>query len=141
VDVAARKVLVKSPSLRGGHNLVRHLDEYLVNSSPAGDLVRVSLDTGARRIPIGRTPAVREKMRIAFARYNAQRQVGRLIKRLAPSSRPFFLRGLAVNGARVFIGTSPAGVVEFDLSMGVVVSLWFFSSNVRESVHGLCVLD
>lgn len=141
VDLEDEIIVAQDESLRGGHNVVPYLDELLVNSSRTGRLIRVSPTGVCTSISLHRDPRLARFMRPKLMWYHALSLAGRVFPRAAPASRPLFLRGLAVEGARAYLGTSPAGVIEVDLLSDSVLNWWFFSSNVRECVHGLCIAD
>jgi hypothetical protein len=142
VELEGMKIIAHHESLRGAHNVVPHGDELLVNSSRDGRLVRVSLTTGdCKAISLRQDPRLDRIVRRALMRFHFLRRLGRVFPRVTPLSRPFFVRGLVVDGDRAYVGTSPAGIIELDLLTNTVSNWWFFSTDVRECVHGLCLAE
>lgn len=133
-------VVARDPSLKGGHNL--RVDDaghaYISHTVNRGVLV-FDLRSGARlrRIGFAEAPAVRRLAR----RHDLVYRVRRFLERrgLHPDTppRPVFVRGLARHDGRLFVGISPATILQLDEASGAVVDAYVHSRDVRVCVHGL----
>jgi hypothetical protein len=140
VDLEAARVLVRDPALRGGHNLELGDDGLAVVNDTLGATVRV-YDLAAGRLV--RAINLRD---FAWVRALESRtreglimRAARRIARRPASARPLFVRGLVLDGARAFIGLSPASIVCLDWRRGVVLDTFQYSDDVRCCVHGLAL--
>nr|BAL58299.1 hypothetical protein HGMM_F55G01C27 [uncultured Chloroflexota bacterium] len=52
---------------------------------------------------------------------------------------PFFLRGMAAVDTHLFVGLSPATIVELDLESGRLVDFFNYSPDLAHTIHGLAV--
>lgn len=140
-------ILVRSPNLIGAHNLTMlstncvavsatKRKRILIYELPSGELIR--------DLPLLKYRAVRSKwLRTSpgfFANYGMNRL--RTILRLKPRyiSPPIFVRGLFHHESTLFIGISPATLLQIDMATGRLLDHYSYSSNANVCVHGLVVL-
>lgn len=139
VDLDAGRVVVRHPSLVGAHDLVITEDGKVIVDDTRGAQVRwFDLADGrlVRSIDLRRFDWVRDLERSA----GAPGRVGRLVRRRLGRpvvSRPLFIRGLARRAARLFVGMSPAAIIEIDEASGAFMSGYQHSRDVNDCVHGL----
>jgi hypothetical protein len=55
--------------------------------------------------------------------------------------RPLFARGLDIAGDSMFVGLSPASIIELDITSGRFVAGFRYGNEVGMCVHGLKVVD
>lgn len=144
VNLTTEEVVLRHERLQGGHNLVIGDDGLAVVSDSFGKAVRFyDLDTGQLRRTIDLTDYawVRDLIRWEIPRYwgkEVLRKVGMIESSIA---KPLFVRGLVRQGDTLFIGVSPASILQIDVSTGVLVDAYQYSSDVHVCIHGLAVLD
>ncbi|WP_263785478.1 hypothetical protein [Salinibacter grassmerensis] len=56
-------------------------------------------------------------------------------------AEPLFVRGLARREDTLFIGVSPASILQVDVKTGALVDAYQYSSNVHACIHGLAALN
>jgi hypothetical protein len=56
-------------------------------------------------------------------------------------AKPLFVQGLARREDTLFIGVSPAAILQVDVATGALVDAYQYSSNVHACIHGLAVLN
>ena len=56
-------------------------------------------------------------------------------------AKKLFWRGLDVSENSVFVGTSPAAILEFEKGSYRYLNYYQYSDDVREAIHGVCVAD
>ncbi len=136
-------IVVRDKALKGSHNLV--VDESglaFVNQTVDRAVCQFDLRTGERRrkIRFADDPVVRRLAR----RHDVVFSVRKFLERrgLHPASppRPLFVRGLVRRRGRLFVGVSPATILELDEGTGRVVDHYVDSRDVRACVHGLEVV-
>ncbi len=141
-DLDAGRVLVRHEALRKAHNLVITDDGLVIVNHTRGRTMRFfDLATGElrRTIDLMAFPWVRDLERSVervsrLSRALRRRGIGGPIV-----ARPLFVRGLARTGGRLYVGLSPASILEIDEASGELVDAYQHSTNVREAVHGLHV--
>ena len=144
VNLDREELVLQDPALRGGHNIVIRDDDTLIANGTYGRTVRFyDLRTGGLKqvidltaFPIIRTLLDRQNLIYTWRRL---RHKVRLYPHTPP--RPLFVRGLSPVGRWLFVGVSPAAVLQLDLSQGDLVDFFQYSSNVYVCVHGLCAVD
>lgn len=141
VDLDAGRVVVRHRSLIGAHDLVITEDGLVIVDDTRGAQVRwFDLADGrfVRSIDVRRFSWVRELERSA----GAPGRIGRLARRWLGrpvASRPLFVRGLARAAGRLYVGLSPAAIIEIDEASGAFVTGYQHSRDVNDCVHGLYV--
>lgn len=136
------RVIVKDKGLRGSHNLV--IDEeglaWVSHTVHRGVLAYdLSQGTRARRISFGDAKAVRRIARLPDLGFRVQKRLASWGLRPHTPPRPVFVRGLFHHGEHVFVGISPATILQIDRNSGDVVDHFTYSRDVNACVHGLAV--
>lgn len=143
-NLTTEEVVLRHERLQGGHNLVIGDDGIAIVNDSFGKAVRFyDLDAGQLRRTIDLTDYewVRDLIRWEIPAYwgkEAFRKVGGIESSVA---KPLFVRGLVRRGDTLFIGISPASVLQVDVATGALVDAYQYSSNVHVCIHGLAVLD
>lgn len=107
--------------IRGKHNFYEYEDYTLLNDTKHEALLKFKPNGKPdRKVPIP-------------ARQDIQSQ--------GSISRNNFLRGMARNGNKVYIGSTPARIMELDLDSHQVTNEIRLSDNVRYCIHGLEILE
>jgi hypothetical protein len=143
-NLTTEEVVLRHEQLQGGHNLLIGDDGIAIVNDSFGKAVRFyDLDTGQLRRTIDLTDYewVRDLIRWEVPKYwgkEALRKVGGIGGSVA---KPLFVRGLVRRGDALFIGISPASVLQVNVTTGALVDAYQYSSNVHVCIHGLAVLD
>lgn len=122
-DVTHDRIVVEDLEAEGSHNLVSDGSRWLISDS-RGKGVRVYEDGKLVR-------------KLAFLDYPRIRAIHDAALEANPEQRVLFVRGMQLVGNRLFVGFSPATIVEFDYASGALVDLYSHSTKVRDCVHGL----
>jgi hypothetical protein len=56
-------------------------------------------------------------------------------------AKPLFVQGLARREDTLFIGVSPASILQVNVTTGALVDTYQYSSNVHACIYGLAVLN
>src|SRR5262249_34074575 len=140
VDLAAGQVVVRDAELRGGHNLVITKEGVAIANDSLGGTVRV-YDLKERKlvraIDLRAFPWLRGLERQTDE--GMIKRAARWLARRPLSSRSIFLRGLAIDGERAFVGMTPAAVVCLDWERGTFIDAFQYSRDVRCCIHGLAL--
>ncbi|MFH0945721.1 MAG: hypothetical protein V2A76_11030 [Planctomycetota bacterium] len=133
-------VVVEDRMLKGGHNLLIDPEGHALVSHTLGrGVLQYDLRTGKqeRRFAFGAAPAVRSLVRTHDLVYAAKRFLAK--RRLLPHTppRPVFVRGLARHGGFLFVGISPATILQIEEKSGELVDLFTYDRRVAACVHGL----
>lgn len=122
-NVTRDRIEVDDLQAEGSHNLVSDGRRWLISDS-RGKGVRIYADGElVRRIDFLEHPRIK-------AIHDAAREAN-------PEQRVLFVRGMQLVGNRLFVGFSPATIVEFEYSSGTLVDLFQYSTRVKDCVHGL----
>lgn len=136
------RIVIKDQELRRAHNLTLLNDDVVMINDTTRSAVRFyHLDTGRceRVLSMRRSVRMWRVMAEPIAR-RVSEAVFRPTRRKA--GRLGFQRGLALqDGRRLFVGISPATIVEVDLSTGRVVDACRYSTDANVAVHGLAVVS
>lgn len=141
-DLDAGRVVVRHPTLRGAHDLLPMADGTIAVNDTRGAQVRFFvLDRAGggrlvRSIDLRAIGWVRALAAGARTPGRAARVTRRVLQRPV-AARPLFVRGLATGQGRLYVGLSPASVLELDLATGDLVSAYQHSAHVAEAVHGI----
>ena len=144
VDLTNGEVVVQDEALQGGHNLLITPGGTALTNDTYGRAVCVfDLARGhrVRRIDLTRYEWVRALIRPhvpSYWRGEAARKVGWKEDSIA---RPLFARGLVRYGKSLFVGVSPASILQIDWTTGALVDAYCYSTDVRVCVHGLETMD
>ncbi|MFB6097516.1 MAG: hypothetical protein ABEK84_00060, partial [Salinibacter sp.] len=143
-NLTTEDIVLRHERLQGGHNLVIGDDGVAIVNDSFGKAVRFyDLDAGGLRRTIDLTDYkwVRDLIRWEIPGYwgkEALRKIGVIESSVA---KPLFVRGLVRRGDTLFIGISPASILQVDLTTGALVDAYQYSSDVHVCIHGLAVLD
>jgi hypothetical protein len=135
-------VVVRDKGIRRGHNLL--MDGHgraLVNDTSKRHVYGFDLASGERisevdlmaLAPVARLARWRDPVRRAKL---ALHRLGWLA--LAPP-KPIFARGLARSGSSLFVGISPATILQIDEASGRLVDHFTFDRRVHACIHGIAV--
>ena len=53
---------------------------------------------------------------------------------------PYFVRGLDIYNGHIFVGISPATILEFDMDTKQLRGVFTYSQNLAHCIHGLKVV-
>ena len=143
-NLTTDEVVLRHERLQGGHNLVIGDDGIAIVNDSFGKAVRFyDLDAGQLRRTIDLTDYewVRDLIRWEVPAYwgkEALRKIGGVEGSVA---KPLFVRGLVRRGDTLFIGVSPASILQVDVTTGTLVDAYQYASDVHVCIHGLAVLD
>jgi hypothetical protein len=144
VDLTRGTVVVRDEALQGGHNLRITPEGTALTNDTYGRAVCVfDLDQGERlrTIDLTRYEWVRALIRPHIPAYWRE-EVGRKIGWNEDSiARPLFVRGLTRHGDHLFVGVSPASILQVNWTTGELVDAYCYSTDVRVCIHGLEVMD
>jgi hypothetical protein len=141
-DLDAGTVVVRDGALRNGHNLVVREDGVaIVNETMRGTVRFYDLRSGklVRTLRLRDHRWVRDHIRRHALVHGLRTRFARLGLVGRPPARPLFVRGLDRHAGRVFVGISPAAIVEIDEESGRLEGAFRHSADVRQAVHGLRV--
>ncbi len=137
------EVVIRDDALRGGHNLVVLEDGTAFINGTRGHCVHI-YDLAERA----------HRQTIDLMTFSWVRDLTRWYDRIAPLTRGFsrlgirqlkislprFVRGLDLDGDRLFVGMSPASILCLDWRRGELVEAFNYSRDIRACIHGLKVL-
>ena len=130
--------------LRGGHNLVIRGGGIAIVNDSFGKAVRFyDLKAGQLRRTIDITEyewtcdLIRGEVPMYWGK-EALRKIGGIEGSVA---KPLFVQGLARREDTLFIGVSPASILQVNVTTGALVDTYQYSSNVHACIHGLAVLN
>jgi hypothetical protein len=136
------EVVVRDKGIRRGHNLL--IDESglaLVNDTSKRHVYGFDLKSG-RRVseidlmefaPVARLARFRDPVRDLKLSLHKRGWLA-----VAPP-KPIFVRGLARHGGSLFVGLSPATILEIDESSGRLLDHFTFDRRVHACIHGIAV--
>jgi hypothetical protein len=129
-DLTEGRVLVKDPALERGHNLVVLDDGTLVSVDTHGRTVRFYDPADGSLVHV-----------VDLMAFPWMKELRRSVKQgpAAALAKPLFTRGLAVVGAELLVGTSPASILRVDWRTSTIVDTHQYSDDVRVAIHGLTV--
>lgn len=140
VDLTEGRLVFSNESLEGAHNLeITEGGTAIVNDTWGRAVRFYDLETGSllRTIDLTRYAWVRKLIRWKTPVYWA-REIGRKLGMTGGSvARPLFVRGLLRRAPMLFVGISPASILQIDERTGELVDAYRYSRDVRECIHGL----
>lgn len=143
VDLTRPEVVLRHQGLEGAHNLTV-TDEGLaiVNDTWGGAVRFYDLDQGAlvRSIDLTKYRWVRRLIRWKVPAYWGKEVTKKVGLTEGSVAKPLFVRGLVQWGDMLFVGVSPAAILQIDWTSGALVDAYRYSSDVHVCVHGLEVL-
>lgn len=143
-NLTDEEVVIRHDKLQGGHNLEIVDDDLAIVNDSFGKAVRFyDLERGTLRhsIDLTRYRWVRDLIRWKIPPYwakEAARKVGLIEDSVA---KPLFVRGLVRRGDTLFVGVSPAAILQIDWTTGELEDAYQYSSDVHVCVHGLEVIE
>jgi hypothetical protein len=140
LNLDRNEVVFQHAGLKGGHNLLILDDGTAITSGSTNHaIVTWDLATGKRRgaVRLDSFPWVRRLARRHQLRANGAKVLKRLGLPSWRSAQPLFVRGMKLHGDRLFVGVSPASILEIDWPRGELVDAFCYSHDVRVCVHGL----
>lgn len=143
-DLTNGEVVLRHEHLQGGHNLNIGDDGFAIVNDSFGKAVRFyDLDAGELRRTIDLTDYqwVRDLIRWEIPAYwgkEVLRKVGLMESSVA---KPLFVRGLVRRGDMLFVGVSPAAILQINWTTGELVDAYQYSSDVHVCIHGLSAME
>jgi len=140
VNLDEPAILISDRRLKGAHNLIVDPRGFAWVSDTLGrGVLHFDLRSGEppRKLGFGEAPEVRALVRGHDRVYALKRILARF--RLHPHAppRPAFARGLARHGGSLFVGISPATILQLDETTGALIDLYTDSHDVAACIHGL----
>lgn len=140
VNLEQDRIVIEDRQLKGGHNLlISPQGTAWVSHTLGRGVLQFDLRRGQRerRLAFGDAPAVRSLVRTADLVYAAKRFLAK--RRLLPHTppRPVFVRGLARHGGFLFVGISPATILQIEEKSGELVDHFTYDRRVAACIHGL----
>lgn len=141
VNLTEDRVALRHEGLQGAHNLKIVGNTALVNDTFGRAVQFFDLETGERTRSIDLTQYqwVRALIRWQIPSYWGRELATRMGVMEDVVARPLFVRGLALEGDFLFVGVSPAAILQIDRRSGALVDAYQFSDDVHVCVHGLDV--
>lgn len=144
VNLTTEEIVLRHERLQGGHNLVIGDDGVAIVNDSFGKAVRFyDLNAGALRRTIDLTDYkwVRDLIRWEIPAYWWKEALGKIGVIESSVAKPLFVRGLVRRGDTLFIGISPASILEIDVTTGALVDAYQYSSDVHVCIHGLALVE
>lgn len=144
VDLTRGDVVLRDEGLQGAHNLIVTDEGLAIVNDTWGQAVRFyDLDRGSlqRSIDLTRYRWVRQLIRWDIPAYWAK-EVAQWMGLIDDSvAKPLFVRGLVRRGDSLFVGVSPAAILQIDWTSGELVDAYRYSSDVHVCIHGLDMME
>ncbi|MFG0320252.1 MAG: hypothetical protein ACF8XB_23465 [Planctomycetota bacterium JB042] len=143
-DLDRDRIAARDKALKGSHNLTRGEDGNVrVSHTVDRGVATFDLAEGRRvgRLSFADDAGVRRLLRGADRVYKVRKWLEKRGLHTRTPPRPAFVRGLACRGGRLFVGISPATILEIDEASGEVVDRFTYSRDVKCCVHGLEVAE
>ncbi len=159
VNLRTGDVVLHEPVLlRGAHNLViDDQEEYLfINNTfhRAVHIYRLEDMQLCQTIKLTDFPAIMEIAKDELLSSSSiwpflsklnRGVVRRVVEKLGFSRKipamPLFVRGLALHDEYIFIGVSPASILQFHWQTGQLIDQYQYADDVRATIHGLYIPD
>jgi hypothetical protein len=143
VDLTNRAVVLQDERLSGAHNLTITEEGIAIVNDTWGATVRfydLNQGTLCRSIDLTQYKWVRRLIRWQIPTYWGK-ELARKIGLIGMSvAKPLFVRGLVRRGDKLFVGLSPAAILQIDWTSGELLDAYQYSSDVHVCVHGLEVM-
>lgn len=143
VNLTDGEVTVRHDGLEGAHNLRITGDGTALVNDTWGRAVRFyDLRTGnlLRTIDLTRYRWVRKLMRWKTPPYWGRELARKIGLREHSIARPLFVRGLVKQGPNLFVGLSPAAILQIDYRSEELIDAYQYSTDVNECIHGLEII-
>lgn len=142
VNLSRGEVVLQDPRLKGGHNLSIDPHGAIIVNDTRRHYVRIyDRQSGeqTQEIDLMAYEWVSRMLRWHLRTIGLRKFLGRYgFPRLA-RSEPLFVRGLQLVGDTLFVGASPAMVLQIERKSGRLIDAWSFSRDLDSCVHGLWV--
>jgi len=143
INLTDERVAIHDERLMGAHNLrIEDDGTVLINDTYGRAIQFFDLETGERDRSIDLTQYrwVRNLIRGHLSGYWGRRVAIRLGIMEDVVARPLFVRGLMSFGKYLFVGVSPAAILQIDRTTGDLVDAYQYADDIRVCVHGLDVI-
>jgi len=144
LDLTRKQIALRHDGLQGAHNLKITTDGVAIVNDTTGRAVRFfNLNDGRRirTIDLTRYQWVRSLIRWQIPSYWGRELATRAGFMDDVVARPLFVRGLAPYGDDLFVGVSPAAILQIHLPTGELVDAYQYSDDVHVCIHGIDVRD
>lgn len=141
VNLTEERVALQHDGLQGAHNLKIVEGTAFVNDTFGRSVQFFDLETGDRFRTIDLTQYrwVRSLIRWQIPSYWGRELATRMGVMEDVVARPLFVRGLAIKDDSLFVGVSPAAILQIHCPSGALVDAYQYSDDVHVCVHGLDV--
>jgi len=142
LDLTRERVALRHEDLQGAHNLrITDQGAAIINDTFGRAVQIFDLETGRRTrlIDLTQYQWIRSLIRWQIPSYWGRELATRTGLMEDVVARPLFVRGLARHGGFLFVGVSPAAILQIDVSTGTLVDAYQYSADVHVCVHGLDV--
>ncbi len=138
------EIVFANPELKGAHNLWFYKDGTVILNNTYKQSVQFWNMDGKinREIRLSDFPEVRRLVTFSQkALYILRGAWNRLKIKYLSNPLPFFVRGMDIIDDSIFIGISPATILQFNLETGQLVDLFNYSQNLASCIHGIAVVQ
>lgn len=143
-NLTRSEVVLQDDALIGAHNLIITSDEKIVINGTYGRSVRIyDLSSGVLEdeIKLMNYKQVRRLVPLWYEILYVLKGVwNRVSKYQTSNPLPYFVRGLDIYNRRLFVGISPATILEFDMDTKQLRGVFTYSQNLAHCIHGLKVV-
>ncbi|MDR9375347.1 MAG: hypothetical protein RI842_10395 [Schleiferiaceae bacterium] len=145
VNLSEEKVVLQDARIKGAHNIA-FVDQGMVaiNDSVRAKIRFFDLATGelSGSINLKNKAPLLKHTGYARLRYRGEQVLRKMNLMNAPVlAKPLFVRGLAKQGNRLFVGASPGMILCFDWRSGKLVDYFVYEGDTRVAIHGLQCLE
>lgn len=143
-DLRKPAILLRDSNLIGSHNLSIIDSRFLlINDTDRGYIRQYNIDNGqeVKAINLRSYDVVKRLYRRHMLRHYFEKALKKVHIREKRYAMPIFVRGQRVVGNSVFVGISPACIVELDFRSGELIDFYQYSDDVNVCVHGLEVIQ
>jgi len=136
------EIVLSDPELKGAHNLWFLEDRTMIINNTYKQSVQFLNMNGkiVREIKLSAFPEVRRLVTLSQrALYLLRGAWNRLNIKYLSNPLPYFVRGMAVKDGSIFIGISPATILQFNLETGQLMDLFNYSHDLASCIHGIAV--
>jgi len=143
-NLSRSEILIQDNALVGAHNLIITDNAKIVVNSTYGRSIRIyDLLSGVlvNEINLMDYPNVRRLVSpLQETMYVLRGIWNRLGKYKTLNPLPYFVRGLDIYGGHLFVGISPATILEFDMETKRLESMYSYSRDLASCIHGIKVI-
>ena len=143
-NLTRSEVVLQDDALIGAHNLIITSNEKIVVNGTYGRSVRIyDLSSGVLEdeIKLMNYKEVRRLVPLWYEFLYVLKGVWNRVGKFQTSNPlPYFVRGLDIYNGRLFVGISPATILEFDMDTKQLRGVFTYSQNLAYCIHGLKVV-